>query len=966
MTNNYNYNLANKLFAYIKEANSLTPELAELYQNSLIFLGNEQQIYVPAKQAYVGIGTTAYNNTQTAINELKSAIAGIENGSGLANVRKLWVGAGPYAYNHYGSNVSPAFNTPEKINAMSTYLTGDVTIWGAGINTDATTGLSYNGTDWVATADGGFISFNGGKPEAVATSGITISYVSQFEQRETVDGISYNAPLKQLITIDDSKTWSYMRGAYNYSLNFTKDYISSRIESVYKNLVGSSDIVMMPISSEDFENSNYTADKVWYRDNSGTAPLVMDVNATMTDLGWFQTPPQNPEMELAVSGESTGHAQKYICIKGYTTTYNGINLSDGINTLKEVAALLDKLSDGSLGSVTYLTKTQWETGNYTDGVNNYYRVRDKNGEPVTNESKYGYFVNTGNPENLGIQIAYSIAGNKAEIDDLHYHVELAEQGVTTVRSIGIDTSPMVYAHATSSQAFTQTDTNQSIPASYSIGDVRNMIGLNLAMTYTTLDPDFEVSNVTIDGVYYHNGAYQLLDKYQWGGSSVTHYTWDEGESTYNVISGNLPATEGWTSEYYYKGNSTTYAFVNDKFALITNEAEFAETSEKFIQNANGHFETTNDTQYVANTYYKRVSTGPDVVTHANTDFGNQIATTAWTLALLNDMNIQASSLSDASSILEEIQKKVNSLDFRMAYSDFNDEVSGVPGTTEWENNYNTARQNWYETYFGGSIVDGNGHLTENAKIGYVGNKVRSQYISNFEEENGIVKVTETRELPTDMLDIDTSIWGNQDSGVFVKQYSEINYDSVSALFEEINSIENHQIYYKDGTTTYEKSSDTGANYVYINGEFVSVSNVQTSTDPNSAYWKQRYKEVAAYYEVDIDTITIAGGQVTGFNYGKYDDNGEPATFSGSNPTLYKVSNTQFAYSTKYITGAVQHYSYLNDGGEGQNKFSLVTHITHLEDASPINTGLVDAWDVASFISNMCEWADLDDLWVKDV
>lgn len=958
MTNNYNYNLANKLFAYIKEANSLTPELAELYQNSLIFLGNEQQIYVPAKQAYVGIGTTAYNNTQTAINELKSTIAAIENGSGLANVRKLWVGAGPYAYNHYGSNVQPAFDTLEEINAMTTYLTGDVTIWGAGINTDATTGLTYAGKDWVATADGGFISVNSGNGGNIATSGITISYVSQFEERTTADDIRYNAPLKQLITIDDSKTWSYMRGAYNYSLNFTKDYISSRIESVYKNLIGSSDIVMMPISSEDFANSNYKDADVWYR-NSENAPLTIDGDPT--SFGWSHTA-NNAEQELDGEGSSVG-PQRYIAISGQTTTYNG-NLSDGINTLKEVAALLDKLSDGSLGSVTYLTKDQWEDGNYTDGVNNYYRVRDKNGNPVTNESKYGYFVNTGNPENLGIQIAYSIAGNKAEIDDLHYHVELAEQGVTTVRSIGIDTSPMVYAHATSSQTFTQTDTNQSTPASYSVGDVRNMIGLNLAMTYTTLDPDFNEGNVTVNGVYYYNGAYQLLDKYQWGGSSVMHYTWDG--SAYNVITGNLPATEAWTNEYYYKGNSTTYAFVNDKFALITNEAEFAETSEKFIQNANGHFETTTATQYVANTYYKRVSTGPDIVTHANTDFGNQIATTAWTLALLNDMNIQASSLSDASSILEEIQKKVNSLDFRMAYSDFNDEVSGVPGTTEWENNYNTERQTWYEIYFGGSIVDNNGHLTENAKIGYVGNKVRSQYISNFEEENGIVKVTETRELPTDMLDIDTSIWGNQDSGVFVKQYSEIDYDSVSALFEEINLIENHQIYYKDGTTTYEKSSGDGANYVYINGEFVPVSNAQTSADPNSAYWKQRYKEVDAYYEVDIDTITIAGGQVTGFNYGKYDNNGNPATFSGSNPTLYKVSNTQFAYSTNYITGTVQHYSYVNDGGEGQNKFSLVTHITHLEDASPINTGLVDAWDVASFISNMCEWADLDDLWIKDV
>ena len=1005
MTNNYNYNLANKLFAYIKEAKGLTPELAELYQNSLIFLGNEQQIYVPAKQAYVGIGTTAYNNTQTAINELKSAIAGIENGSGLANVRKLWVGAGPYAYDWYGSNAYPEFEN--NINTMTTYLTGDVTIWGAGINTDATTGLTYDHVDWVATNDGGFQSFTGGKSAAeAATSGITISYVSLFEEEtDPTTSVKYMSPRKQLITIDDSKTWSYMRGAYNYSVNFTKDYISSRIESVYKNLIGSSDIVMMPISAEDFANSNYTADKIYLRDKSCNAPLTFtsgddaivdasdfttlngdstsDVLKDTTKKKWIKYSDYETYAYRLKLGnwwepeaEKTNVYQIYVKINGNVTTYNG-NLSDGINTLKEVAKLLDQLSDGAIGSVTYLTKEQWETGNHTDGVDNYYRVRDKNGNPVTNENKYGYFVNPGDPENLGIQIAYSIAGNKAEIDDLHYHVELAEQGVTTVRSIGIDASPMVYAHATSSQTFTQTDTNQSTPNGYSVGDVCNMIGLNLAMTYTTLNPSYNNNN-NVHGVDYYNGAYQKLDKYQWGGLSLTYYTWNGYTSTYVSHTGVLPLTEEWNTQYYYKGDSTTYTYVNDKFALITNEAEFVETLERFIQNQDGHFETTNATQYVANTYYKRVSIGPDIVTHANTtDFGNQIATTAWTLALLNDMNIQGSSLNDASSILEEIKKKVDTLDFKMAYSDFKDPISGVPGTTEWENNYNTALQTWYTTYFSGSIWE-SGKLKPYAKIGYVGNKVRSQYISNFEEENGIVKVTETKELPTDMLDINTSIWGNQDSIEFVKDYAAIEYSGRSNLFTLINSIENHQIYYKNGTKTYQPAIGTedmnDLYYIDDNGLFEELIDapvqIMNASQTDSAYWRQRYVKADAYYEVDIDTIKFENETtITEFSYGKYDNNGNMATYVASDTPLvfYKVSNIPSnTYSTKYITGAVQHYSYLNDGGEGQNKFSLVTHITHLEDASPINTGLVDAWDVASFISNMCEWADLDDLWVKDV
>ena len=58
----FDINDRNKMFAYVPNKSDLTVDNINLYSNSLIFIGDENQIYQPLTNTYIGIGKTAYNN----------------------------------------------------------------------------------------------------------------------------------------------------------------------------------------------------------------------------------------------------------------------------------------------------------------------------------------------------------------------------------------------------------------------------------------------------------------------------------------------------------------------------------------------------------------------------------------------------------------------------------------------------------------------------------------------------------------------------------------------------------------------------------------------------------------------------------------------------------------------------------------------------------------------------------------
>ena len=55
-----------KIFAYIEHKNDLNNEIVNKYINSLIFIGDEQQIYQPLTNTYVGIGKSEFDRILSA------------------------------------------------------------------------------------------------------------------------------------------------------------------------------------------------------------------------------------------------------------------------------------------------------------------------------------------------------------------------------------------------------------------------------------------------------------------------------------------------------------------------------------------------------------------------------------------------------------------------------------------------------------------------------------------------------------------------------------------------------------------------------------------------------------------------------------------------------------------------------------------------------------------------------------
>lgn len=61
---NSNVDIANKVFAYVKHGADINQDIKDIYENSLIFIGDEKQIYVPVLNTYVGVGESRFKNLE--------------------------------------------------------------------------------------------------------------------------------------------------------------------------------------------------------------------------------------------------------------------------------------------------------------------------------------------------------------------------------------------------------------------------------------------------------------------------------------------------------------------------------------------------------------------------------------------------------------------------------------------------------------------------------------------------------------------------------------------------------------------------------------------------------------------------------------------------------------------------------------------------------------------------------------
>ena len=70
-----------KLLTYIEHKSDLTPEISSLYKNSLIFIKDEQQLYNPLTDTYVGIGLTNFKHNSIIYIQGSGSNTGVWYGS---------------------------------------------------------------------------------------------------------------------------------------------------------------------------------------------------------------------------------------------------------------------------------------------------------------------------------------------------------------------------------------------------------------------------------------------------------------------------------------------------------------------------------------------------------------------------------------------------------------------------------------------------------------------------------------------------------------------------------------------------------------------------------------------------------------------------------------------------------------------------------------------------------------------
>lgn len=71
-------NIGQKLFAYISNGKNINDRIRDKFKKSLIFIGDEGQIYNPLTNTYVGIGQTAYTHTISYIEDAQEKIKALQ------------------------------------------------------------------------------------------------------------------------------------------------------------------------------------------------------------------------------------------------------------------------------------------------------------------------------------------------------------------------------------------------------------------------------------------------------------------------------------------------------------------------------------------------------------------------------------------------------------------------------------------------------------------------------------------------------------------------------------------------------------------------------------------------------------------------------------------------------------------------------------------------------------------------
>lgn len=575
-------NLGNKLFAYIAQASMLqTPGTKEMiksnFGNSLVFIGDEGQLWAPKTDTLVGIGKTAHesilkdivdvNDKVDTLNaaltsSLVSKIYANYDGSDNEQIAQLNLhatndiilrGAGDYdverklQLDKFGLNVTDENNNQDTINGITfdnsvnqyNYATNGITVslakgknkyrvlasGPAAEKNNWKTWTKKETEEWFDSTSRPESGLIGTEPYYYIESG-DIAYIIMTDDAGNI--IYKNG--KNTFVIDDKMTWSYISTRNAEILSSTKEYTDTLVQNIYQDILGGGEAVIpvtyqtiTKVVSEELVGTQYVQGVAFTNDTNvfelvpvkiesivlnpyseTTLADETDVNylhvnypetrpynsistvvalkgGDLADYGKFEDIADGTEkpyylmaqdnslpyissttiLRKVAQDEVIDPAKQYVIVNpNYNASTYNTNLADGIQTLKEVAYILDVITNGAgngaedgislayniadnhnrivvlegevdsiqAGNDSVKTLTVSETGKYVDltlsskdaaGKNVYV---DENGKPVEEGTEGASLIdpNIGyhfNRVNLNVELAIAYTYETAQVSE---------------------------------------------------------------------------------------------------------------------------------------------------------------------------------------------------------------------------------------------------------------------------------------------------------------------------------------------------------------------------------------------------------------------------------------------------------------------------------------------------------------------------------------------------------------------
>lgn len=285
---------------------------------------------------------------------------------------------------------------------------------------------------------------------------------------------------KNTLTIDDTQTWSYITQKTAYAMDFAKHYTSTEVNRIYAEILGlaagesiipvtyaqiheiqENSYAVISTAGDEFVVKEFNKDNIYVKKTAlptnwdGTITGGEDKDAYYTLDGvtyitvekylslaandrtayqYLLAPDSNLGKSITVitdprTESPKGEENKTLGFSYTTSKYNLGFVLEIINTIVDPAKPLDPNGEYYVLNEDYTASLASENINLADGINTLKEVAYVL-DQITNGS-----MDPNNPENSGIELAYSIAQNHIDIIDLDARLDELEAGRGAVRSI---------------------------------------------------------------------------------------------------------------------------------------------------------------------------------------------------------------------------------------------------------------------------------------------------------------------------------------------------------------------------------------------------------------------------------------------------------------------------------------------------------------------------------------------------